>query len=296
MKVLVVGFGSIGSRHAVNAKAFGHEVYVFDNAKTEREIRTMFANAKVVTEVTPSDYDAIVVATPANQHAEAFAYAAERPVLFEKPLALTREEAQACPKNQIIRVGYNLRFHPAYRYAFEAIRELGGIASASFIIHCDKSKWPGMRYENMLIEGSHEIDLALWMLGPAEVRGVVKTAEDLWTILLEHTQNGAASTIVLDGVHQNGYKRLANITGEQGAVSLTWNGPELNWQWSAIKTGAKMQSARTMPDDTYREELREFLAVVARGVNDNAGVCSMPGEAVAVLEICDAATAASERT
>lgn len=294
MRILVVGFGSVGRKHAANAKVLGHDVFVYDVGKTETEVRAVLPSVSFVNKITDLGVDASVVAVPADRRRDAFASPfGAVPVLVEKPLALDLETALTpsvvqASKAVVLRVGYNLRFHPAYRYVLESVPHLGRIATATFFVHCDKSKWPGSRYESMLFEASHEIDLALWMLGPAVVKGVVKQSDDCWTLLLQH-ESGASSSVVLDGIHKCGYRRGASIVGENGASTVTWNGPEQKWAWCAIRTGEKLVSGRTSPEDTYLEEMREFLELVKRGIVDDAGVGSTFAEAAAVVSICQEA-------
>ena len=114
-KVLVIGAGSIGRRHATNLDALGASVTVVDVEMGE---------------VVPSGYDGVVVATPSTLHARhgLAALGTGATVFIEKPLAATVAEARTLldAGSDRIMVGYNLRYHePNLRLA--AMLEGGAI-------------------------------------------------------------------------------------------------------------------------------------------------------------------------
>lgn len=70
MKVAVIGYGSIGKRHAANIEWLGHEVVIYDPPKG------------LVAEVHRGIYAHIVATPPAERW-----YFAKMPTLAEKPIA-----------------------------------------------------------------------------------------------------------------------------------------------------------------------------------------------------------------
>ncbi len=120
-----------------------------------------------------------------------------------------------------------------------------------------------------LLDCIHEIDLALWLLGPASLHSsLVRPATSLGLetdgmaeLLLAH-QNGAFSSVHLNFVQRN-YQRRIEIIGSEG--TLAWDfttGETIHYNAS----GAAAQSVR-QPDDwqvnqMYRDELAYFLACV----------------------------------
>jgi myo-inositol 2-dehydrogenase/D-chiro-inositol 1-dehydrogenase len=133
------------------------------------------------------DIDAIVLATPHSGHPDeiARAAAAGRPVFCEKPLALTRAEAEraaaACAgAGVVLAAGHNRRFLPAYRELSRRLRdgELGqplhveGNFSGSFGFDYDDKAWRADPRETpaggLTLMGIHVIDAMIGLLGPVE--------------------------------------------------------------------------------------------------------------------------------
>jgi predicted dehydrogenase len=87
--------------------------------------------------VSRSDVDALLVANPNAFHAEVTldAIAAGKHVMVEKPMCVTRREADLIiaaqkTRNVVVQVGYMRRYAPAFLQAREAIKQLGQIKFA----------------------------------------------------------------------------------------------------------------------------------------------------------------------
>src|SRR5882672_5438362 len=115
MKVGIVGYGSIGQRHAANAFLLGHNVLVYDPA-SRRDVnfeRNIYEQC-----------DAVVIATPSWVHIAGIRACAERDrhMLVEKPIATNMATLRemldfAASKKLTVMVGNNLRFHPCVQEA-----------------------------------------------------------------------------------------------------------------------------------------------------------------------------------
>ncbi len=186
MRVLILGCGSAGRRHAANAKLLGHEAIVFD---VDEAASTRAAIALSCERIPTGDGrpwachpDAAVIATPAAVHLDDAREAVRRgiPVYIEKPLGIIEQLAEwealaTRPLPSVVYVGYQLRFQDQAM----ALR-LGAVGNrvrgASFSLACDPRQWRGLRatYADPLLECSHEIDLARWFgasdLTSADVR------------------------------------------------------------------------------------------------------------------------------
>ena len=110
-RVLVVGFGSIGSRHARILGAQGHRVAV----ASRRDVDHPRRYATLYDGLMGEQPDYIVVANRTSEHYEALRILSENGytgrVIVEKPLF---ESPQSVPVHRFVQsaVGYNLRFHP----------------------------------------------------------------------------------------------------------------------------------------------------------------------------------------
>lgn len=170
MKVGVLGFGSIGKRHAENARSLGHQVDVFD------PLQQISNRIQVIRES-----DAVIIASPTKNHVEDLMECLHRDkhVLVEKPIGYD------CPKlvegylagtmmrnpNLIVATGYNLRFHQAVKFAKGLLdrNRIGDIQRAWFTVR-QKSIKPVYLMDGLIRNWcSHEIDLAFHLLGPAAV-------------------------------------------------------------------------------------------------------------------------------
>lgn len=157
MRVGVIGLGSIGKRHAANAREMGHVVCFYDPMVDNQPPHMIRATEIGVI----ADFsEAVLICTPAVTHADVAAQLrieGYRSALFvEKPLALSVEECAIFREwpSPVTMTGYQLRFHPVAR----ALKQIGGWVHGMFGCRCNNSK-----YGNDLFELSHEIDLALWL-------------------------------------------------------------------------------------------------------------------------------------
>lgn len=296
MNVAVFGYGSMGTRHAQNAVALGHDVMVHD------PLRGLGHPGEVAERELIRQSHAVVIASPAATHARLLWQALwfSRPVYVEKPLAMNATQtgelaARFADATERVVVGYNLRHHPHVvalkRWAESSNRPVG-----TFYVLCDMATWPGTTYADALLECSHEIDLALWMLGPASVRRARQTSDGKdWTITLSHDNGG--ESLVQIGTDRNAYARgavLADVTRQRGTSGgWTWHAPSAR---STYSDGEGITNLDVSADDTYRAALAAFLD--AAGEPDRPGAFARAGctfaEAARVLEACDAARAAAQ--
>jgi predicted dehydrogenase len=91
--------------------------------------------------VTRQDVDAVLIANPHAFHAEVTldAIAAGKHVLVEKPMCITRREADriiSAQKNSnvVVQVGYMRRYAPAFLEACSVVRAMGEIKFAGYAI------------------------------------------------------------------------------------------------------------------------------------------------------------------
>ena len=186
MNVAIVGCGLIGQKRA-RSLAGARLIACADIVRERADTLARPFGAQAATDwravIARSDVDIIVVATMNNLLAEITLAAvnAGKQVLVEKPAArrVTELEAvvEAARRNRVqVRVGFNHRYHPAFRKARE-IFESGALGELMFIrgryghggrIGYDK-EWranPEISGGGELIDqGVHLIDLARWFLG-----------------------------------------------------------------------------------------------------------------------------------
>jgi predicted dehydrogenase len=169
MKIGVLGYGSIGSRHGANIEALGHTLAWYDP-----NIPGCGDRDKII------EYaDAIIVASPSKEHAKDLTDAIDqgKHVLVEKPFGYdcppllagyVKGARMRWGPNHIIATGFNLRFHECVRKAKELITQIGEIQCASFTVYQKTEKPLYLRDGIIRNWCSHEIDLAMYLLGPGE--------------------------------------------------------------------------------------------------------------------------------
>ncbi|MBO6948123.1 MAG: Gfo/Idh/MocA family oxidoreductase [Rhodospirillales bacterium] len=175
MKALVVGYGSIGMRHARVLAGLGAETAVV----SRREVDHPQVFGSIADALSGFQPDYVVIASRTSEHGTDLAALAEAGfigrVLVEKPLFDTDVEV---PENRFerIRVAYNMRFYAAllrFRELLQGRRVYSvtaytGSYLPSWRPHMDYRETSSARKTHgggVLRELSHEIDYLLWMFG-----------------------------------------------------------------------------------------------------------------------------------
>lgn len=172
---LVVGYGSIGKRHADVLSASGFRTAVV----SRRELAVADRFATIADAISALQVDLAVICTETSAHRAALgeleAAGYRGPVLVEKPLWQPGEPSFASP-NMRVSVGYILRFHPVL---VELKKRMGAAQVFAAEVRCASylPDWrPGADYrttESAKIEAgggalrdlSHELDYARWLFG-----------------------------------------------------------------------------------------------------------------------------------
>lgn len=299
MKALVLGCGSIGLRHIAHLQRLGvSQIEAADpDASARRRVRGRSIRVTaLLKEALQRRPDVVLVCTPVSSHiplAEE-ALQAGAHVFIEKPLCATPREAEglrriAASDGRVVQIGYNLRFHPAIRAAKRLVDggRIGRILTAhlEFGLHLGKW-WKGRDYRTsymakaelggLLLDSSHEIDLAIFFLGPAakaaafggklsglKIRGL-DAVKGLLTM-----ESGALVSLSTDCL-QPTYTRRFLLIGEDAA--LQWDCPVGRADTSLGRlricekggTAFRRVPVRGDPLDTYLDELRDFLVSVEK--------------------------------
>lgn len=245
MKILVVGCGAIGRRHARNAAKIVDTAVVDTRSdlarKCAKEFRiTAFPDLEAGLDWRP---DGVIVATPTHMHISVAnkAIDAGSDVLIEKPISnilngvdvfLDRADTFGCK----VFVVCNMRFHPAVAALRENLKFIG---RPLFVRAHYGNYLPNMRPETdyrklycasraqgggVVLDAIHEIDYLIWFFGPVVnlVSSVAKLSnldidvEDYACFCLKHS-SGVVSEIHLDYLrHIKG--RGCEIVADQGML------------------------------------------------------------------------------
>ena len=262
----------------------------------------------------PEGVDGVVVALPNNLHAAVTTELLNRgvPVLVEKPMALTAQEADAmvhsAENHQVpLQVGLMYRFSHGAALVKRAVEEgwLGPLKSFS-MDWGQTYGWPlssGFAFSKdragggQLIDmGSHVLDLLLWWLGPASVvdysddsLGGVE-ADCTLTLVVETPSGPIPGTVALSRLRNLGTG--ARVVGSQLTIEYDLASPATVRLWPTMwqPQGAAFihdeGSARAQTwDDIYAAQLRAFAESISTGAEP-----FVPGkdvvDRVALVEKC----------
>lgn len=252
MKVGVVGYGSIGSRHARNLLALGHEVLVYD------PVLQPSARVKFERNIYES-CDAVVIATPTLHHPAGLRACVERGkhVLIEKPLARSigglRELLDlAKTNNAVVMMGNNLRFHPCIKQAKAWLDadEIGDPIWAHFTC-ASRSLHPAYLDDGVILNtGAHEVDVALHLFGPAKVL-YADTVEDIIADFGLLHESGLRSTFHLDFCTPNEI-REAWIVGDKEKIGIELCNHHCSLGGETVRHSGNF-------DDDYFNEMDAFI-------------------------------------
>lgn len=276
MLIGILGYGSIGSRHGRNLTSLGHKVIVHDPS---------MANS-LPKEVVIEKSDAVVIASPTSEHASDLLLCMQekKPCFVEKPIANVLIKNIDKHLRWPLMVGYNLRFHPCAIKAKEWLDEgrIGAPYWGNFVCAQFNDK-PEYLRDGVTLNWSHEIDLALHLLGESDVAGAAITKnDDISDILLRHSESGAQSTVHLDylaRIEQRGF----SIAGSDGLI--VGNIPARSI--ILLDNDGIPRQAEQYPgsfDDDYMTEMAAFLAKV-EGTGGPILGCTAK-EAIEVLKVC----------
>ena len=168
-----------------------------------------------VTEALLANYDGYIIATPANTHFSItkMIIEAKRPLLIEKPMTLTVEDAEIlvslAEKNNVnVLVGHVLLFHPAVIKIKEMI-ENGEIGELQYV------------YSNRLNLGRVRTqENVFWSLAPHDI-----ALFQYFTNSILKTIDAKGSTFLQEGIPDSTLTHLEYQNGVKGHIFVSWLHP-----------------------------------------------------------------------
>jgi predicted dehydrogenase len=291
-KILVVGTGSIGSRHIANLLSLGADVLTYSyrsepRAEPWRDHVRAFDRLEDAFAAGP---DAVVVANRTDQHIDAALRGARegRALFIEKPLShslagvdeLVRETES---RGLVVESGFMLRLHPnaIWLKSFLEAGELGDLFYCRAAVGQHLPEWrPAQDHRasysasavcgGVIFDLSHELDLVAWLFGPidavhamtAHVPSLQIQSEAIAQIGLR-TARGLLAQVHMDYVRPV-YGRTLEIAGSRGVV--TWDYVEgivsMAAPGNAIRTVHRVPAAFAR-NDLFLAHMQHFLARLA---------------------------------
>lgn len=246
----VIGLGSIGLRHAKNLIAMGHKVIGYDpDPSAQHEL--LIAGGELSEAIYPCGMgvEAVVIASPTSEHYNNIYQCLSRnfPAIFvEKPFIHSKHNiseaenwlALARKRGQVVMTGHNLRFHPLVIKAKRWMFKCHEPTRAKFVVAQRSTKPAYFRDGVTLNWAIHEIDLALYLLGPAKVTAAHGT-NIVINATLEH-DNGCITTIYADYITDPEVREF-HIGSDDSGFKANLVSPAETW------------------DEVYKREMEWFL-------------------------------------
>lgn len=226
MKVLLIGFGSIGKRH-FDVLSSLPQISSID-LLTQQKVKICQCYKKFEEIKNLNVYDYFVIASPTYKHYEQLQYLEKnvsgKLILCEKPLFETTKNLHI--RNNQVFVGYVLRFHPLLLKLKEFIKNEKII---SFYAKCGQylPTWrPQTDYRDsysakkregggVLLDLSHEIDYAQWICGVCqEIKSYQSKVSDLeidsddLTMFIAKTSQDVFVNISMDYISKISHRRV----------------------------------------------------------------------------------------
>lgn len=226
MKVLIVGFGSIGRRHYEVLSKIPQVQTIDLVTKQNIENKKCYKSFKEIKNI--NGYDYFVIATETNKHFEQLKYlednVKDKFIFCEKPLFETKKELDI--KNNKVFVGYVLRFYPLLEKLKEFIKDENIILVNAKCGQYLPSWRPTSDYKNcysakkeegggVLLDLSHEIDYVQWLCGKIQTLNSIQckisdleiNSDDL-TMLIGKTDKNVSVNISIDYISKITHRKL----------------------------------------------------------------------------------------
>jgi myo-inositol 2-dehydrogenase / D-chiro-inositol 1-dehydrogenase len=286
LSVGLIGTGGMGTRHALNLhRTVGNArvaaVHDLDQDRA-RQVAGMCGQALVFDDperlINDPQVDAVVIASPDETHARLTlaCLQAGKPVLSEKPLATTVEdavrvlEAEVALGKRLVSVGYMRRFDPQHMAVKTAVAD-GALGRPLLFkgVHRNAAVPHGITGETILINSAgHDIDSTRWLLGgeleEVFVRGLRSRVDlhpdtkDLILIDMALTNDSLAVVEVYVNADY-GYEVSAEVVCQRGSVITTLA--------DTVLVRAEAQRAHPMPKDWLARFQNAYIAEVAEWVD-----------------------------
>ena len=313
MRALVLGCGSIGSRHARNLGALGVDVTVSDpNLERARAVAAQVGCA-VATDREGVAADVAIVATPSIHHPADAGWCLERGMhtFVEKPIAATPlgldlAVSVAASSDRVTMVACNLRFSEGYRALREQLATIGRIITVVADFGWYLPAWrPDDDYRSsysshrdlgggvILDAAIHELDYVIDIAGPVTSVAGMWTAsntlgievEDAAGIQMRH-RDGCISQIHVDYLRRT-YSRSCTVVGADG--TLVWNLAQGSVTTTYETHGESVVTAGLDEDRNtmYVEEMRHFLEAAASGHNEVNTIGQAAATTAVALRVLD---------
>jgi predicted dehydrogenase len=281
MKILIIGYGSIGRRHHKNLIKLGHkDISLYDPCIKESKLENL------------EQFDVVFVCSPNNLHITHALLATKAGcyIFIEKPLShnikdISKLEKIVKSKKLINMVACNMRFHPALQFIKKYLeqKKLGKIYS---IKHYQGQYLPDWRpctdYSKnyaakrstgggIILDDIHEFDLLFWLnnfkpvssykIMSDKVSNLKIETEDIAHAMFKF-KNKVLGIVTCDYLQQS-YSRGCKIVGEKGNIEWDFT-QNIVWLKTKDKSTKIFQMKSWDVNQMYIDEVKYFLSCVKK--------------------------------
>lgn len=226
MKVLIIGYGSIGRRHDEVLSSFSEIESIDIVTKQNIDNRTIYKSIQEIEDI--SQYSYFIIASQTTMHYEQLVYLdlhVKNKIIFcEKPLFESKKKLEIV--NNEVYIGYVLRFHPLLQKLKDFLQNDKAI---NVNVKCGQylPTWrPNTDYKKsysskkdegggVLLDLSHEIDYVQWLFGKIEdiksyqvkISDLDIDSDDL-TVVLGKIQKNMIVNISIDYISKITHRKL----------------------------------------------------------------------------------------
>lgn len=288
-KILVVGIGSIGTRHISNLLSLGYQrITLISKRKEFPPHWPQFLVYPSFSQLpTDSDFTHALICSSTANHVEDLTCVVNLGIPFifiEKPLShsmkgLKELESRIKPHQKIV-MGFDLRFDPGLNQVKEILskNQIGRVLSVNAFVGQYLPDWrPHEDYRigssalkskggGVLLDLVHEFDYLFWLFGKAKTIGAfyqtnpeleIET-EDLADVLIKFT-SGVTALLHLD-YHQRKLVRYCHITGTNGSI---------RWDLADKQVVLTKEKGETYTNDFSESERNDrFLSIIKAFMED----------------------------
>jgi len=226
LKVLLIGYGSIGKRHFDILSDFDEVDSI--NVVTKQNIDNVktFKSLKDIEDINVYDY--FIIANETSKHYEQLDYVCKyttnKNILVEKPLFDKEYTLESCDNN--VFVAYNLRFHPLLQKLKEILKDedvyYANVLAGQYLPTWRPDQDYRESYSAKLSQGggvlrdlSHELDYINWIFGDMTVISSINTkisdleieSDDIFTALAK-TSAGTIINVTMDYISKMPLRKI----------------------------------------------------------------------------------------
>ncbi|KAB7884536.1 hypothetical protein GA417_11370 [Poseidonibacter ostreae] len=285
LKILIIGFGSIGKRHFNNILTLGYNniTIVSRHSKVEKyksydNLENAFKNNR---------YDTVIISTETSAHIKTLENVLKydvKNIYLEKPISHEYKKYQDIKsvikeKKINLVVGYDLHFELGLLKIKELIEKnsLGSIVSFIAEVGQYLPDWrPGVDYRKtmsskkkdgggVMLDLIHEVDYLNWILGPfskvANMNGQISNleidTEDISIYLLK-SENGVIGSIHLDYL-QKDLSRNCKLIANNGTIIWDYVKCEVKWKTHTDSNWTIYDYSHKDRNDRFLDIMKSFL-------------------------------------